>query len=334
MKSASIPQDTPAASWSVWLESYARPAQFQLMIWVLLLTALLLAFLPFEYLEAPRQGPSTPLSFLPASWLASTELLWAFRAMLLISSLLWLFQQWLPYSSWLTLMSYTAVWSLKVENTYNTAHILHMANMLIVVAVIWVTLYHQEIRRAIQAGTYFQTPLVPRWVLLTAIAYVGIFHTAAGLSKIIFSGTAWANGVSLQLWAHAFGYEWSPAVQAIIHNRQLTMLLQGATLVVETAGILAIFPRLRTWVGLAILGFYVGVLVSFPYGFFFNAILTAILLLPVDRWIEAFQSRVTPQRGADEQPSLARSLATRFDMLGYYRPASPALPSEPLKRAS
>lgn len=316
---------TGANRWLDQLECLSLVHQMQLMIWVLLFTAFMLACLPFEYLDAPRQGPSTPLSWLPHEWLVSTELMLVCRVLLFASALFWLLQMGLPWSSWSTVVLYTIVWSLKVENTYNTAHILHMANMLLVVAAIWVTFYHREIRAAVDAGTYFRTPLVPCWITLTAIAYVGIFHTAAGLSKLLFSGMGWANGVSLQLWAHAFGYDWSPAVQWIVARRDLTMFLQAATLVVETVGVLAVFPRLRTWVGLAIIGFYGGVLISFPYGFFFNAILTAILLLPVESVITWLRRRnAAPQTHEqvvlNSTQSTWRSwIAARFDLLGCCR---------------
>ena len=48
---------------------------------------------------------------------------------------------------------------------------------------------------------------------------------------------------------------------------------------------LAIFPRLRPWIGWALVGFYAGVLATFDYGFQFNAILTALYFLPCERWI-------------------------------------------------
>ena len=191
----------------------------------------------------------------------------------------------LPWSCWLTTLGFTGVWSLHVENTHNTAHIYNLPNMLLVIQSLWITADAARIRGALAAGTYWQTPLVPHWVSLASIAYIGLFHTAAGLSKLTFSGPAWANGTSLQLWAYLFGYEWSPARTILINHRTLTAWLQAATLIVETSAILAIIPRLRTIIGLALLGFYIGVLITFPYGFGLNAIFTAVYFLPVERWL-------------------------------------------------
>jgi hypothetical protein len=172
-----------------------------------------------------------------------------------------------------------------------------MTDMLLVIQAIWITADAPAIKEAIASRTYWATPLVPRWVSLASIAYIGIFHTAAGLSKLWFSGSEWANGTSLQIWTYLWGYRWSPTTQLILSSRSLTQVLQVLTLVVETAGILAIIPRLRVWVGLALLGFYAGVLATFDYGFQFNALLTAIYFLPLESW--------TTQRAASRNSTLA-----------------------------
>ncbi|MDX1947889.1 MAG: hypothetical protein SFU86_20995 [Pirellulaceae bacterium] len=273
---------------SHWLASLAErgPPRFnQLVVWLLLGCCALLAFWPYEVHTGPRQAPVTLLSWLPAAALTSKWTLLLFRALLVIGAALWAGNRALPYSCWLTTVGFTGVWSLHVENTHNTAHIYNLPNMLLVIQSLWITADAPRIRQALAAGTYWQTPLVPRWVSLASLAYIGLFHTAAGLSKLLFSGPGWANGTSLQLWAYVFGYEWSPTRTLMIHSRTLTAGLQIATLVVETAGILAIFPRLRPWIGLALVGFYGGVLVTFPYGFALNAVFTAVYLLPFERWL-------------------------------------------------
>jgi hypothetical protein len=60
---------------------------------------------------------------------------------------------------------------------------------------------------------------------------------------------------------------------------------------VETAGVLAVLPRMRPWIGVGLIGFYVGVLATFDYGFHLNALLTAMYLLPVERWLTARVAR-------------------------------------------
>ena len=63
------------------------------------------------------------------------------------------------------------------------------------------------------------------------------------------SGPGWANGISLQLWTHLWRHSWAPSTWLILSSRSFTRVLQIATLVIETAGVLAIVPQLRTWIG-------------------------------------------------------------------------------------
>src|SRR4029453_11360817 len=217
-------------------------------------TAAILACLPtFVVREGPRQGHATLLFWLPDTVLDSPALFWLFRAVLIAGVALWVLGRILPWSCWLTVIGFTGLWSMHVENTFNTSHIFHMANMLLVIQAIWHTADAEAIKRTCAAGTFWKSPLVPRWVSLASIAYVGIFHTAAGLSKITESGPGWASGTSLQIWTYLWGYSWSPTTHLIVSSRTFTRFLQLATLVFETAGTLLIIPRLRPWIGLGLL---------------------------------------------------------------------------------
>jgi hypothetical protein len=280
-----------------WPDGYfqrSRPHFTQLALWLLLATALAAGSWPMIVQPGPRQGPATLLFWLPSSVLASDATFWTFRGVLWIGAILWAFNRLLPLSPWMTVVGMTGLWSLHVENTTNTSHCFHMANNLLAIYAIWETVDCREIRAAIGEKRYWQTPLVPRWVTLGCIAYIGLFHTAAGLSKLTFGGPQWASGISLQIWTHLWGRPWMPTTQWILASRAFTQWLQIGTLAIETAGILAIFPRLRTLIGIATLGFYAGVLLTFDYGFQFNALFTALYLLPVERWLTASSS----ERGA------------------------------------
>jgi hypothetical protein len=297
---------TAVRAWTYRLGERSLPHFNQLVVWLLLASAGIVACLPFTIREGPRQGPTTLISWLPDAILASPWMFLLLRAALVVGIVLWLLQRWLPWSCWLATLGITGLWSLHVENTYNTSHIFHMTNMLLVIQSFFITADAALVKRAISQGNYWRTPLVPRWVSLASIAYIGIFHTAAGLSKLWFSGPGWANGTSLQLWAYLFGYEWSPARELMINSRTLTAWMQVATLVVETSGVLAVVPRLRTLVGLALVGFYVGVIVTFPYGFALNALFTAVYLLPLEPWITAWAVANTSrqQPTAENSPPL------------------------------
>jgi hypothetical protein len=274
-----------APDWLARLEERTLPHFNQMVIWMLLATAAVLACWPFEPRSGARAGFVSLIGWLPEEVVHSTWPWYALRSILAAGIALWLFQRWLPWSCWLVVIGFTGVWSLHVETTYNTAHIFHMANMLLVIQAIWITADAPIIKQRLADGTFWRTQLVPRWVSLASIAYLGIFHSAAGLSKLLFSGPGWANGTSLQLWTYLWGRRWSPATQLILSSRSVTRWLQVLTLVVETSGVLAIIPQLRVWVGLGLLLFYLGVLATFDYGFQFNALFTTVYFLPCEAWL-------------------------------------------------
>jgi hypothetical protein len=283
-----------ANRFEVWIDHLHRrslPHFNQLVVWCLLAAATIVACLIYPPQEGARHGHATLLFWLPDAALDSPALGWAFRAVLIVGILLWLFQRGLPWSCWLTTIGFTGLWSMHVENTYNTAHIFHVANMLLVMQSIWYTADRAAIRAALKSKQFWTTPLVPRWLTLASIAYIGLFHTAAGLSKLVESGPGWASGTSLQIWTYLWGYPWSPTTKLIVGSRTLTRILQAMTLVFETAGILAVFPRLRLWIGLGLIAFYAGVIATFEYGFHLNMLFTALYLLPFERWTLAWVAK-------------------------------------------
>jgi len=288
----------PTADNSNWLSQWidhlngrSLPHFNQFVVWCLLGTSAVLACIPFTVREGSRHGHATLFFWLPDAVLDSHAMFWLFRLLLVAGIVLWAFQRALPGSCWLTTIGFTGLWSMHVENTYNTAHIFHMANMLLVIQSLWHTADAAAIRGALPQQAFWTTPLVPRWVSLASITYIGLFHTAAGLSKLAESGPGWASGTSLQIWTYLWGYSWSPTTHLIVSSRTFTQILQIATLVFETAGILAIDPRLRPWIGLGLVAFYAGVLATFDYGFQFNALFTGLYFLPCEAWISAWIAR-------------------------------------------
>jgi hypothetical protein len=287
-EAADVPQGTDRLAR---LEKRTLPQFNQTVIWCLLATAAILAIWPFEVREGERAGVVSLQSWLPDAAVRHPATWFAMRLLLGVGIVLWALNAGLPWSCWLVVVSFTGLWSLHVETTYNTAHIFNMANMLLVIQAIWITADAPLIKRRLREGRFWCEPIVPRWVSLASIAYIGIFHTAAGLSKLVFSGPGWANGTSLQLWTYLWGRPWSPTTRLILSSRTLTQILQFFTLVFETAGVLAIFPRLRPWIGVGLTAFYIGVLATFDYGFQFNALMTALYFLPLERWITAAAER-------------------------------------------
>jgi hypothetical protein len=257
----------------------------QLVLTVLLGAAITLALWPFTLHEGPREGIASLLFWLPDGVVRSTAVWLATRLVLLVGAGLWLAGRALPWSCWLTVAGMTILWSLHVETTYQTAHIFHVPNTLLIFQALWYTADAPLLRQVRASGRYWDTPLVPRWLTLASIAYLGIFHTAAGLSKLYASGWGWPSGISLQLWVYLWGYPASPTTRLLLASRTASRVAQWLTLLFETAGVLAVVPRWRPWIGAGLVLFYLGVLLTFPYGFAFNAVLTALYLLPCERWL-------------------------------------------------
>ncbi|QEG20679.1 hypothetical protein [Mariniblastus fucicola] len=269
-----------------WLQEEATPKYGQIATWLLLLFAVVVALSPIEFAVGPRRAVSaTIFSWLPDAVVRSPELFFAVRVVLLGSAIAWALRISIPYSCWLTVAAFTMSWALRMENLTNGAHIFNVTNWLLIIHAMWFHFRHREIHSALVAGKFWQTKLYPRWVFWLCIFYLGWFHTLAGLSKICASGFDWGDGVSLQLWTELFGWDSSPFGKLLRWDVRLTAWMQTGALIIECLSILCIFNRwFRYAIGLALFGFYLGVLTTFiDFGFHFNAILVAYFLLPVDQ---------------------------------------------------
>lgn len=279
-----------------WLGEKTRPHFGQLTLWVLLLCAQPLAYYFVthwgQHVKGPRTGPATVLSFLPDSVLLSPLSIQVSGVLFTLGSLLWLAQVFVPWSGWLTSLAFTAVVALYVENATQVTHVAHVTNMLLLLHALWYHLYRNEIRGSLATGCFWSTALYPRWVHAAGVFYLGLFYGMSGLLKLLTSGPGWANGVSLQLWAHLWGEQDSVWTRFILEHRSLAVAMQYATLVGESSGLLAIFSRrLRPFIGLTLIGFHVGAICVFKWGFHANALMLALFFLPCDRWVGALVER-------------------------------------------
>lgn len=265
---------------SDWLLEVAEPNFGRVVTWLLCLFALVLACSPIEFADGIRSAqPASCFSWLPESVLRSGLFFTITRFILTTSAVCWVAGVALPVSCWATAGSFLLMWSLRMENLTNGAHIFNVTNMLLVIHALWYQFYWREIQH--RKRSY------PRWVWLLSLFYLGWFHTLAGLTKIWTSGIDWGNGVSLQLWTELLGNTSTPFAQTILFDARLTAVMQTGALVIECVSILCVFNRwLRYGIGVGLTGFYIGVLTTFvSFGFHFNAILVMIFLLPVDWWV-------------------------------------------------
>lgn len=252
---------------------------------ILILAAIALACWPFQPTGvADNPNDVSFLSGLPGELLSDPGLMYGLRAVVVVAAVMWFFCLLTPLSCWITTLAFASLWALRIENSIYSPHIFHVAIMLMAIHAAWFTFYRRQIVYAYRAAETTTTFAYPYWVFFLSVFYIGWFHTLAGVAKLREHGWQWANGTSLQLWTHAFGYEPSPVTQWIVSNHQVAQLLQQGTLVIETAAILCILGRPFRWiVGLTLAGFYAGVLTSFvDYGFHLNAFLTVWFLIISD----------------------------------------------------
>lgn len=246
-----------------------------------------------------RVGPATVLSWLPAEILFDVRLQQVFGGAYFLGGLLWIAGRLVPWSGWLTALSFTAVVALYLESSNQCTHVAHMTAMLLWLYALWYHLYRREIRAALAAGRFLATPLYPHWVHAASVFYVGLFYGFSGLGKLTHSGPGWANGTSLQLWTVLFGDPHSSFSRMILSSRRLAAMLQWVTLIGETGGFVAIFSRtLRPFIGLLLIGFHIGQVAVFGWGFHANAAVIALVFLPFDTWVPALVRRYEKRQQA------------------------------------
>jgi len=271
--------------WADWLTESSRPGFGQAVTWLLLVFAVILAISPIEFSPGVRSSDAaTIFAWLPEFLLRNEIFFTAARVALIVSAALWALRIAVPVSCWTTTILFALMWSLRMENLTNGAHIFNVTNMLMLIHAMWFQFYASDIKMAAAEGRFWKTPLYPRWVFMLSVFYLGWFHSLAGFTKLLKTGWGWGNGVSLQLWTQVFGETESPFAQVILYDDRLTAWLQTGALAIECLSILCIFHwMIRYAVGLGLIGFYIGVLTTFvTFGFHFNAILVAIFLLPLD----------------------------------------------------
>lgn len=282
----------------------SRPTYGILTTWILLAYAIVLVTLAPVFHDGDRADHiATTIGWLPEALLRHPWTHHACRLGLLVSALLWLFGKALPWSCWSTAIFFTLVWALRMENVTNGAHIFHATTWLLWIHAAWMQFVHVPWKQAREAGKLRETELYPRWVFLLSVFALGVFHTWAGLTKILESGLDWGNGLSLQLWVALWGHPSSPFTQLILSHRWIAAAMQTGAMLLEALSFLTWFgPWPRLILGVGILGFYTGVLGTFvDYGFHFNWILVAWLLLPVEAW---FRRREANEAQPVVQPSV------------------------------
>ncbi len=288
-----------------WLLRRSTPLFGQITLWVTLLccSSLAVYFLAnatHGQPAGPRQWPVTVFSWLPDRVLAWPPAQWAFAALFYASALLWAFRLAVPYSGWLTAIGITGTISLYVENHVDLTHTSHVAVMFTWIHALWYHVEAENIRRASADGTFWRAALYPEWVYWLGLSYIAMFYGFSGWLKLLHSGPGWANGVSMQIWTHMWGDPSSPFTGLILRHRWIAQVMQVLTLIAEAGAPLAIISRrARVVLGLLLIGFHIGAISVFKWGFHSNAVLIALHFLPVREWLQRWDGT----DGTDQNPN-------------------------------
>jgi hypothetical protein len=263
---------------------------------------------PGQHEHGGRAGPATVLSPLPDGLLLDRRTQIAFGAVFAISAVAWAAHRLLPWSPVMAAVSFTGVVALYVENATQLTHVAHLTNALLVLYALWYWTCRDDIAVALRGRRFWRSPLYPRWVYSCSVFAVGYFYGISGLMKWLTSGPGWANGTSLQIWAQVFPRDpQSIWTELVVSHRELARAMQWAALFGETAGFLAIVSRLlRPWVGLLLIAFHFGQILLFGWGFHANAVILALVFLPIYEWF-AYRSerRDTPAVREESPPAPA-----------------------------
>ncbi len=251
-----------------------------------------------------RTGPATVLSFLPDAVLLDRRTQIVCGVLFAAGAVLWVTHRLLPWSAWLTALAFTGVVALYAENATQLTHVAHLTNALLILYALWYHTCRDDTAAALRHRRFWRTPIYPRWVYSCSVFAVGSFYGVSGLMKWLTSGPGWANGVSMQLWARLWGDPDSVWTRLILADRRFAAALQWGALVGETAGFVAIVSRrLRPWIGLLLIGFHVGQIAVFGWGFHANMMILALVFLPFYEWLPRWVARRVPAPavGADER---------------------------------
>ncbi|MFK7991623.1 MAG: hypothetical protein AB8I08_36740 [Sandaracinaceae bacterium] len=301
-------------------------------LWVLLLGSLYFVIKLESVVEmaagARLDSPATVLFWVPDSVVATHAVFDVAVVLYLICAAGWFLNVLVPWCSWGAAIAFTVLGALAVENLPGGGHAFNATNMLLWVHAFWVHRRRAEIRSALREERYWTTRLYPQWVFWVSLAYLVLFHAAAGFTKLAFSGLSWPDGVTLQLWAFERGRATLPRLPianpfsaVLIHHHWVARVAGVSVLALEVGSVSALFSsRLRWVVGVGLLGFYGINFLTFDFGAMFlpNACLTALFFLPVSRACAVGAEGASRGRFPAPKTALARFLVRRLDAFGWF----------------
>ncbi|UYL08363.1 hypothetical protein B9G69_015075 [Bdellovibrio sp. SKB1291214] len=134
--------------------------------------------------------------------------------------------------------------------------------------------------------------LVQHYFFQVAAGIVISFYFLAGWEKVFYSGLAWINGTSLQIFVHYTGNERSVLRRLILHNVDVARVLQAGILILECGSFLLFGSRglRRLWL-VGLVGFHVGIEEIFGYRYFLH-LLVVLYLFALPDWMDRKHDKI------------------------------------------
>lgn len=146
------------------------------------------------------------------------------------------------------------------------------------------------------------------WPLKVTHVLLALTYFSTGVSKLLYSGTRWLNGYTLQ--GHTFGdavERGHPLGIWLAQQHSLAIALSYFTILLEVFFFLSLFlPRFAPLFFLAALGFQIGLYATAGYDFFQHMVLLTLLLVFLyPGWWQRLSRALLPGEARD--PTLLRS---------------------------
>ncbi len=148
-----------------------------------------------------------------------------------LAALAWVRGRFTPWSGWLSVFCFVVAASALWENLSYVLHKYVLSYLLL---------------SALALIQHLQRRLDSLWAERLMWACVGQYYGFSGLSKLLQSGFAWADGLSMQIWVQFMGRTETQLAHYLLGSQSLAQACQAAALVLElSAWLLPFVPRWR-----------------------------------------------------------------------------------------
>lgn len=230
----------------------------------------------------------SPAALLPAEIWQSESIFSIFKIISICGLILWALNVYVPIVAVIGALGFTSVNAFSVTGQIYVRHQPHVINMLLIFYTLWALTRSKEQHAAPRFWGIGRVAPYPVWLYTLCVFYISTTYTFSGLTKILYSGLDWPNGVSLQLWCWG-GAEYGNIARSLcLFDSRIAATLQAIVLLAESTCLLAYrFPRLRPLYGITLIGFHLSVEILFDLRFYGNIFADFIFFVAAPRVLGA-----------------------------------------------